>query len=644
MADNAFPFDVKFTVGSDEYGFMLVSPKGQSKQLVIQEVGGPDAQRVSNSAIATHQDYPPAVDTPFAMGDFAGGAGQLYYEEGDDTAYLWSTGIVTHTNGKAYLAPVETARTLTNGTGAVTSWETYVTSAGVRYDFAVEGTRLWRRNASTDSAWAIVYTASTDITDFKVIDGKGLIAVPGSSDPTDFRMQSDVTAAATWTPTSMEHSVFSTSLGKPRYFYNIRGTTYALVGTKKVFYSADPSADGWIGPINTSLAGNSTGSAGDSTYQYTGVISVGDFIFVMRNDVIYSIDASQNVIEVIWEWKDRPSDNNFKYYASGSDKFIFSVANEVFMYEPQTGVTRPMLLSRRSGFSTKEILGVGADNQFVYVLAKLTVPTISANDRVALMRCYRGQLGWNVEVLWEDTSLTNKTYGNMFVVPDGFKTRVYWALDNSTGDSTVYQISLPAEWDESRTSGYRTSATLYTSLCRSGFPGFNKRHLYLNAEIDNVSGTVYITPSYSLDKGATYTALNQATTGQYESSYIDKYSKEIGLAFAFTGVTGTSPVLRNFDHHQRIRFKYLQSLQAVIRIAKNIELRNRSVQSLTPDVLFGWIQTLRQTNGRIKYDDFLGNSFDVSIDSISVNPTRHESIAEYEEAATIIFTRADRGG
>lgn len=644
MADTAYPYDIKFTVGATTYGFMLVSPKGESKQIKFVEAGAPSAERVSTSDIASHQDYAPMFDTPFAMGSFVGGVGQLFYEEGEEDAYLWSDGIVTHTTGKAYLAPNVNTLTLTGATGDITCFRTYMTSANVRYDFLVESTNIWRRTATDNTTvWTKVYTASVTITDFQIIQGIGLICVPTLAGATDFYTQADVTAAATWTPTARDHTLLSDALGKPSYFQVVRGTTYALISKRKVLYTTDPTVDGWVGPIDTSLTGNISGPPGDDTYLFSGSHSVGDYLFTIRPDLICSIDSAQDVAEVIWEWKDKPSDYNFKYYASGSDKFIYAVGPEVYVYEPQTGMAKPTMLSRKSGFSTKEILGLAADNQYIYVLAKVRVPSIRTADSVALLRGSRMASGWTFEVLWEDTSLSGKTYGRLAAFPFGADTRLYWGQNNAS-DTLTYVMSLPANWDESTSANYKSSATLYTSFNRSGFLGFNKRHLYINADSTDTDATNTIAVKYSLDRGATYTTLGTSTSTEYSGNYVDKYSKEIGLAFTLTSAANvTTPTLRNFDHHQRVRFKYLKAGTASIRIARNIALRNDSTQSLAPDTVWGFLETMRTTNSRIQYTDFMGNSFDVSVDMIGVNPTRHENPGEYELEALIVFTEADRG-
>lgn len=646
--DSAFPFDVKFAIsGGDTYGFMLVSPPGQSKQIDFSEAQAPETQRINTEDIATSQDFDPRIDTPFAMSDFSGGCGQLEFDLQDDTAYWWSNGAVTHVSGKVYPAPPATTLTLSGVTSGITNGTTYLTSANARYDFIWEGANIWRRDAANQSnAWTKVYTASATITDFTIIDGYGLINVPSLSGTTDFLYQSDVTAAATWTPTAANHAAYSDALGKPAFFQAVRGTTYAPVGTtgsNKVFYTVDFTADSWIGPIDTTLEGNISGPPGDDTYPFIGTRAVGDFLFLMKKDAIYSIDSQQDVYETIWQWKDKPSEHNFKYHATGGDLLLFNVGPEIYQYDPQTGVTAPLHFAKKDGFSVKEVLGLAADNQYIYIMARVRVPTIRSADSVAVFRGIR-QRGarWTFEVIWEDTSLTNKTYGVLLAFPFGVGTRLYWGQDNDS-DTVTYVMDIPAEWDETASASYETSCTLWTSISRAGFPGFNKRHLYFNITANGVTASDTIAATYTVDDGANYSTIGTTTANKTEINLTNVYGPSIGIKFHFTGTSSTTAILRNFDHHQRVRFKYLPTAKLAVRISSKISLRNATVMNRTNAEIWEWLLNLRKSTSEITYSDFLGNSFPVTVDLVTVHPSRHEHITEYEEEAVIVITRADRG-
>lgn len=646
--DSAFPFDVKFAIsGGETYGFMLVSPPDQTKQIDFSEAQMPETQRINTEDIATSQDFDPRIDTPYSMSDFTGGVGQIEFDLQDDTAYWWSNGVITHVNGKVYPAPPASTLILTGVTSGITNGTTYLTPANTRYDFIWEGVNIWRRDASNKTnTWTKVYTASATITDFTIIDGVGLIAVPNLSGTTDFLYQIDITAAATWTPTTANHTAFSDAIGKPAFFQTVRGTTYAPVGTSgsnKVFYTVDPTTDSWIGPIDTTLTGNISGPPGDETYPFIGTRSVGDFLFLMKKDAIYSIDSQQDVYETIWQWKDKPSEHNFKYHATGGDLLLFSVGPEIYQYDPQNGVTASLGLSKKDGFSIKEILGLAADNQYVYIMARVRVPTIRSADSVAIFRGIRkGGATWKFEVIWEDESLTGKTYGVLLAFPFGVGTRLYWGQNNDS-DTVTYVMDIPAEWDETAASSYATSGTLWTSISRAGFPGFNKRHLYFNITANGVTAFDTIATTYTIDDGITYSTVGTTSANKTEINLTNVYGPSIGFKFHFTGTSTTTAILKNFDHHQRVRFKYLPTVKLAVRIANKINLRNSSVMNRTNSEIWEWLVNLRKSTSEIIYSDFLGNSFPVTIDIITVHPSRHEHITEYEEEAVIVLTRADRG-
>lgn len=641
--DAAFPFDVKFTVDGTDYGFMLVSPKGESKQIEFSESQMPEANRISIKETVTNQDFDPRIDTPYAMSTFKGGVGQVEYDFNDNESYWWSNGVVTHVDGKVYMAPPITEYALPNATNTITGMLTYLTAANTRWDYLWEGPRIWVRDASSVSnGWALAYTASVDITNFCIMDGIGLIAVPSLSGTTDFMYHTNIVSTG-WTPTQVNHTPFSTALGKPKYFHVTRGTCFALVDKNKVFYTTDPTIDGWAGPIDTTLTGNVSGPPGDDSYPFVGVNSVNDFLFVRKKDAVYSIDSQQDVLETIWQWKDKPSEHNFKYATTGDDKFLFAVGPEVYAYDPTTGISTSLGLSKKDGFTVREILGVASDNQYVYVAARVRVPIIRSADSFVVFRGVKIRPGtFAFEVLYEDTSLSGKTYGGLYAFPRGVGTMLYWSRDVA-GSSITTLMDIPAEWDETTSGSYKTSATLWTSLSRSGFPGFKKRHLYFNMNGRSLSATNSIAVNYTTDEGVNYTALSTAEADAYEANFSNVNSNAIGFKFDFVSAGTVTPVLLNYNHHQRIRFKYLPTATLAVRVASDIETRD--LTRIQQDVWDIWdnIKTLRTTDSEITYKDFLGNDFKVTVDVIAVKPTRHQEIMDYEEEAVIVITRADRG-
>lgn len=642
--DAAFPWDIKFTItGGATYGFMLVTPSGASKQLELSEAEGPDPDRLSTKDIATTADFNPRVDSPFAMSSLAGGCGQLEYDFNYEDRYWWSDGVVTHVNGKIYPAPPVSSLALASETGKVTTFTTYITPSETRYDYAVVGNSILRRDAANSSnAWGVVYTASVPITNFAIMNGVGLICVPTITGTTDFYYQPDVTAAATWTPTAANHTPFSDANGKPSFFGVVRGTCYALVGNKSVFYTTNPVLDGWAGPIDTTLSGNIAGSPGDNTYPFKGFKAVGDSLFVIKNDAVYSIDSQQDVIEVIWQWKDKPSQYNFKYFASGGDDLIYSVGPEVYTYNTQTGIQMATGMAKRDGFSMREVLGLAADNKYMYVLARVRVPTLRSADSVALFRGVKTVNTWGFEVLWEDTSLSGKTYGNLFASPSGVGTRLYWGLDDA-GTSDTLIMDIPADWDETTAAAFKTSASLWTSVSRAGFPGFTKKHIYLNMVGQNVDATNTIAANISTDLGVTYQNVATANANSFEANYTNLNSSGVSLRFDFTSNGTNATTLRNFDHHQRIRFKYLTSIRASVRVAKSVRTRDNGQSNQFVWEIWDSITALRTSNSEITYSDFLGNTFKVTVDVIGVKPTRHEAPTEYEEEAILLITKAEKG-
>lgn len=649
---SADPYDVKFTVGASTYGFMLATPEGQTKQLTVSEVGAPDAQRVSNAAGATHQDFDPQLDTPFSMDSFSSGSGQLEFDSGDENAVWWAPGIVTHVDGKAYLAPPVSSLSLASATTSIGGFYTYTTSAGARYDFCWSGTRLYRRDAANKTnAWSVAYTASVTITDFAVFNGTGLIAFASDTSSTDFRYVTANLTSGTMTTSAANHTPFSSGT-KPKYFKAVRGTLYALVDNAKVYYTVDPTTDGWIGPISVTVGSGTGPNVGEASYSFTNVAAVADYLFAFKQDAGYNIDGEQNVTEIFAQWKDKPAITNFNHVAVGKDSLYLGIANEVYVYDPQTGATPAMDLSKQSGFSVKEVLGLGADNQYAYILAKVRVATINSADSMVLFRAYRIRgARWGFEVLWEDTSVSETYYG-LAAVPFGYGTRVYWGYV-SGGSTATNVIDIPPEWDETTNGSYASTGVLYTSIARAQFPGFVKRHLWLSYEVDSAtSSSNKVAVAYSADNGATWTSLSDTGSGSAStlitrSAYSAVASRSIALRFTFTSAGTVTPVLRVFDHHQRVRFRYLPSATITVRVADHLEQNNKSRDHRSKTQLRADIETLRTTDSQVTYEDFLGNSFVCTVDQVAYAPTRHyipnQAKNQYELECMMSISRADAG-
>ncbi|MDE2103974.1 MAG: hypothetical protein KGL39_42450 [Patescibacteria group bacterium] len=642
-------YDITLTTGSTTYGFMLVTPPQQPKQLKVEEVADPDSlwllRRNTTPETINHQDFDPKQDTPFAQGDLTGGAGQLIFNsKADETHYWWSSGVITHVSGKVYLAPPVNTLSPTLG-GAATGFYSYQSpSTGTRYDFTWSGTGLWRRTASNDTnTWGKVYTAEATITDFYCFNGVGLIAYPAGTS-TSYAYQSDVTAAATWTPTTVTATAFPTGT-KPKKWGSVRGTVYAAVDNNKIFFGTDPtSASTWTGPITAKTpATNFGGTPGDSTYPIQALQPVNNYLFVFKQDAGWSIDSNQDTNETIWMWKTRPSSLNFPYVATADALLYYSVANEVYAYDPANGRNYPLNLSRQDGFSIVSIAGMGALGQSVFTLAQVRVPNIRSGNSMAILHSYRmSPTTWGTEVIWENTSSTS--YSGLGVVPNGAGKRVYWA---DSGGANVYHMDIPANWDGSTTGSFVSSASIYLSQIPTGFPNFVKRHLWVGTYTENLSATYTLGISYSLDNGSTWTSLTTLSSpgnnGLNLSQFSGVDSQSIVLRLDFAGDGASTPVLRIIDLHDRVRFRYLRKVTAAVRLA-SAELRNGARDTQTASQILANIATLRATDAQITYQDFLGNSFPVSVDTVTYQPTLDEEPeGKYEMQAVLILPEASLG-
>jgi hypothetical protein len=529
----------------------------------------------------------------------------------------------------------------------MTGFRSYLKS-GTQYDFTWQATRLYRRDASNrTNDWTLVYTGSAAITDIDYFDGKLLIAMPlhGSA---DFAIQTDISAAATWTPTTYDHAAFSAGLGKPSFFRSIRGWSYAFVNPNKVFYSSDPTTDGWVGPIDTSLTGNYSGPAGDDGYNFKGALAANDYLFCFKDDAGYNIDSQQEVTEVLWHFKSRPSADNYKYVCTGSDFIYYSVSPEVYAYDPTSGRNVPLGLASQTGFSTEQIKGLAADNQFIYVLAQVRVPTIRSASSMVLFRGWRvGAMKWAFDVPWEDTAATTYT-GLGCASTSTYGTRIYIFPD--AGTSTLLLDMAPAFDQSLTTTAFAASGTLYPSLWRTSYPTLSKRWLYTAIRTSGVDATETVDLAYSTDQGANFTSNFTTTTAGLRTDNLSNINGEVmALRFTLAGDGTATPVLNVYAIHARPRWRSLESVKLDIRIANGISRNNGAyAESDTQAAIVTALRALRTTDSSITYEDFLGNSFTVAVDSLGFRPTRHyapekSGTGVIEMEAGLLLTRADKG-
>lgn len=630
---------------------MLTTPPQQSKQLDVEEVPIPagvyELRRMNTTDTVNHSDYELNMDTAMSQSAFSIGVGtREFNDKADETAYWWSSGILTHA-GKSYLPPPVTSKTLTSGASALVGFTSYVASGGTRYDFAWQGTRIYQRNASnTSNGWVLVYTADVPVTNVKIVNGTALIAVPTHLDATspantDFYIQSDPTAGATWTPTAKAHAAFSDALGKPTLFQQERGTTFAFVSPRKVYFTVDPSTDSWAGPIDTTLANNISGPPGDTTYGFTGSIAVNDFLMAFKADGGYNIDANQEVTNVLWQWMDKPDPTNFKYYAAGVDQLYYSVTPAVYAYDPNTGRNTNTGISMAEGYSIQNVLGVAADNNFAYVAAAVQVPNLRATPSYAILRGTRVSTAqWAWEVVYEDTG--SVAYDGLYASPQGHGTRLYFATSDGT---TIKHIDFPPDWDESTTGSFAAAGDLYMAIWRTGFANFNKRWAWIAVNLENTSATNTFNIAYSTDLGLTFTSLSTVTANGL--TFIDMTGIEsptIVLRFHFVSAGTVTPVFQVYDLHGRVRFRYLKQAKAIIRVADYIELNGGTKSTMSTVDIKTAVELARTTDLPITYKDFLGNSYTCSVESLGMHPTRHEvPTNQYELECQLTISELGKG-
>lgn len=275
------------------------------------------------------------------------------------------------------------------------------------------------------------------------------------------------------------------------------------------------------------------------------------------------------------------------------------------------------------------------------MLAKVRVPRIRSSASAALLRGVRVAASeWSFECIWEDTAST--AYSNLAAFPYGNGTRIYWAESDGTD---VKHMDVPADWDESTSGSFATSGVLYTSIWRTGYPNNYKRWLWNGVQLEAADASNTVAVAYSTDDGSTWTTLGTiSSSGLSNTSFSNVVSQSLVLRFTWTCAGTASPILRIYDLHGRVRTRYLPDVNMAVRVASFIETNSKARDQYTVTQVAANLRTLRSSDATIAYEDYLGNSFNVSVDQLVFQPTRHESPRDNTELeAQVVLSRADSG-
>lgn len=642
---SSYPYDVKFTIdpGGEnlEYGFMLLTPNNATKQLVSTEAP-PSTMGRGEGADVLRASYEPSYAQSVAQIDWSGGMGQPELDTGEENMYSVGVGVVTHTLGKVYPALDSVGVLSVGSAGPIRGIRSYVSNTGTRMDFLWAGSGLFRRDPGGLGNWSLIYNAPSQITDFVIFNGVGVVAIGDSNSASDDFITL-TSPFGTPTPTVRNHSAF-TATEKPYYWQVVRNTLYALVNQNKVFMTVDPTQDSWVGPISITVGSITSPGAGDSTFRFTSSVSLNDYLLVFKENAGYGIDSEQNVVEVIWQFASRPSPDNFRWVVPGGEYCFYTAANDVWVYDPRSGANFPIGISRMHSVSVSRLLGLSSDSQHVYTLAELSPRHIDGVTYVGLIRSTRvSGLRYAHELIWASDTLQSVDVYGVWTLPRDSTSNSVYVCFRSGSDSTMLLFHYPTSWDESGVPGQRINGRLYTSEITSKLPTFVKRYLWLGVSAEGASSTSYIDVDIRIDNGP------WVYVGRVDSSYkIFTLSNLIGrvaqLRFSFFPSATSCPVLRAWDLHARPRYRYLPVKELYVRVADNIELNNGTRDSRSMEEIFSQLRELRTSEKKILYEDFTGESFLCSIDKLNFQPSLHEvPDSNIEMVAVLSVARSDEG-
>jgi len=179
--------------------------------------------------------------------------------------------------------------------------------------------------------------------------------------------------------------------------------------------------------------------------------------------------------------------------------------------------------------------------------------------------------------------------------------RPYLYLGSTVSTENVYKVYLPVTNDATADADYRfyTAGSLWTPRYASLLYATDKRwqQLYVNSE--SLTATNYITANYSIDDGATFTALADIDTSPEQTkSFTNIESTMMNLKLDFVGDSETVPPVLNYHNLKcLILMDAIAKFTHTIKCDKGLRLKNNIMPptAYTYSAIRAFIDTLRDT-------------------------------------------------
>lgn len=315
---------------------------------------GPLYSWALEDALASQRDFneygyasePNDVNQPIHIGDFSGGSGLLQAPPGEQTteSYSYSQGVDLSWPDRVYLSPLRQAGTALNDA----PFKVIFTSQGT---FGITATELWEW---TGSAWTSRLSSVTP-TDIAEFEGNIFIAMGSNS----YQYTANGTSFTISNLTTKDFSFFTVRSGQD-------GS--AVLWGIDANGSLRPNAD----PINGGDEWAAAEQIGDTWETITAFVAAEDFLYVFKEEGIYSFDGT--LVEDVWPARTLARPTNAKGAFLWTDGLIYlHLDGLLYAFDPGSrDLQQVWPLDERIGHPqlNGSITGLGGDDQHIYFALK----------------------------------------------------------------------------------------------------------------------------------------------------------------------------------------------------------------------------------------------------------------------------------
>lgn len=310
-------------------GLMLAKQEGEQKAWMVAEIPAPTGLRVTEGGVGV-QDQPPEMAAAVFRANWIEGMGtRLIGTLNND--YM-SGSVQSSVSGKLVKPPHPEEITLPTSEGKVHAMSEF---SGAFY--ISDGRYLHRSTDGISFTQVLDAGASNIVRDLQVYGNSsgtsGMVAT----------VEVEATEAGAryyWTTDGTSFSQADAAGNRELNYLFVKDQTLYGLQNPNTFYVT-------TNPFTAAATWDTATIVGDEAHNFQGGFVVAGVLVIFKEDRVFTVDADGAVLTLLAQFAEVPSATNFHAHVSGWNSNIYmSVDNEVWEYDPGTGIIRSMELAK----------------------------------------------------------------------------------------------------------------------------------------------------------------------------------------------------------------------------------------------------------------------------------------------------------